>query len=206
MRHNHEVLLSELRQQGISHPDVLHAIKTVPREEFVPYSLKNRAYDNSALPIDCQQTISQPYIVALMTQALMGAPDRNKVLEIGTGSGYQAAVLATLFDAVYTIERIERLSHQAKEKLDNLGFENIHYKVGDGSLGWEEHAPYDGILVTAATPIPPRNLIDQLVRGGLLVIPLGPLWGTQKLTLIKKTAYGFTEEILEYVRFVPLIQ
>ncbi len=202
-----EFLLKELKSQGITHPGVLAAIKKVPREKFILSSLRNRAYDNTPLPIECEQTISQPYIVALMTQTLYQHPHPQKILEIGTGSGYQAAILATLFKEVYTIERIKTLSSHAQKALTDLGFENIHFKVADGAKGWKTYAPFDGILVTAASEHVPQALIDQLnPEGGILVIPIGPRFYVQQLTLITRQGEQIKRELLERVSFVPLIE
>lgn len=199
-------LIQELRSYGIDSPQVIAAFKKVPREAFVLPHLQTKAYENTALPIECKQTISQPYIVALMTQALMACQNYSRVLEIGTGSGYQSAILAEIFKEVFTIERISKLSHQAKATLENLGYTNIHFKIGDGSLGWKEFAPFDGIIVTAAAKQLPRALVEQLsTNGGILVIPLGKMHTVQKLVLFKKTASRLEEKILESVCFVPLI-
>ncbi|MBS0289580.1 MAG: protein-L-isoaspartate(D-aspartate) O-methyltransferase [Proteobacteria bacterium] len=199
-------LIQQLKLQGISHPGVLRAIEKVPREKFVLPKLKQRAYENVALPIDKDQTISQPYVVALMTQALIDHPNPRKILEIGTGSGYQAAVLGTLFPEIWTIERIEVLYHKAKKLLYELGFSNVHCRLGDGVKGYVDEAPFDGILVTAATPTLPLALLEQLhPQGGRLVIPLGPTHQVQELTLIIRQEDKFEETILEQVCFVPLI-
>lgn len=199
-------LIQELKLQGIRHPDVLRAIKNVPREKFIPKDLKSRAYDNTALPIDSQQTISQPYIVALMTQCLFKHPLPQKILEIGTGSGYQAAILSTLFQEVWTIERIEALYVKAKHILTQLNFHNIHFKLGDGTLGWPEAAPFDGIIVTAAATQLPQTLIEQLSpQKGVMIIPVGGRYQVQKLTLLIRNAQEISKEIIELVSFVPLI-
>lgn len=201
-------LIKELKEEGISHPLVLEAIKHVPRENFMEQSLKKSAYVNTAFPIACQQTISQPYIVALMTQALLeNTINPEKILEIGTGSGYQAAILAMLFKTVYTVERIPALYQKAKIILDKLGFENIFYKLGDGAQGWEEHAPYDGIIVTAAAKVAPPKLLAQLKpEGGVMVIPLGEQHKTQILYLVVRQGNNFIPSVLTHVRFVPLIE
>lgn len=199
-------LIQELKLHGIRHKDVLNAIKKVPREAFLPSELKYRAYDNTALPIDSQQTISQPYVVALMTQSLFEHPHPQKVLEIGTGSGYQAAILATLFKEVWTIERIELLYLKAKKVLTELKFHNIHFKLDDGTLGWPEAAPFDGIIVTAAIEIPPPALLSQLSPdGGIMVIPLGEYHQVQKLTIIERNQNEISQKVIELVSFVPLI-
>jgi len=204
----HKALIQQLKQQyRITHPKVLKAITEVPREQFVPLMLKKRSYDNTALPIECEQTISQPYIVALMTQALFEHPHPQKILEVGTGSGYQAAILGKIFKSVWTIERIETLYLKAKKTLENLGYKNIHTKCGNGSLGWPEAAPFDGILVTAAAKHIPAALLEQLdPLGGLMVIPLGTTHRVQRLTLIKRHEEKFEQSTLELVCFVPLIE
>lgn len=199
-------LITELKLNGITHPGVLDAMAHVPREKFVLSKLKARAYDNVALPIENEQTISQPYIVALMTQALFTHPAPQKILEIGTGSGYQAAILGTLFKEVWTIERIEKLYHKAQNVLKALGYDNVHCVLGDGTKGLALHAPYDGIIVTAATATIPASLLEQLSpKGGVLVIPVGSMHQVQKLTLIKRHHHHYDKSILELVSFVPLI-
>lgn len=199
-------LIKTLTEQGITHPKVLNALMAVPRDAFVLPHLKSRAYANVALSIDCAQTISQPYIVALMTQAIMAHPKALKILEIGTGSGYQSAVLATLFPEVWTIERIPELFHCAKERLNKLGFTNIHFKLGDGTKGWSEASPFDAIIVTAATPrVPPALLAQLSPEGGLMVIPLGKTSQVQVLTLLEKKGESVEKHSLEQVAFVPLI-
>jgi len=167
-----QMVRSQLRARGIRDERVLEAMATVPRELFLPPELRHKAYEDGAQAIGEGQTISQPYIVALMSEALQVQPGQ-KVLEVGTGSGYQAAVLATMGAEVYTIERIARLSARAKELLDRLGFRNIHYRVGDGTLGWPEQAPFERIIVTAAANRVPEPLLDQLADGGRIVIPIG---------------------------------
>lgn len=200
-------LIQELKLGGITNLAVLEAIKQVPREEFLPPSYRQWAYDNTALPIECQQTISQPHIVALMTQVLLNHPNPEKILEIGTGSGYQAAILAKLFKNIYTIERIETLYTKAKKTLSKLGFKNIFYKLGDGSQGWPEEAPFDCIIVTAAAETLPFELLEQLnPNGGLMVIPLGASNHVQKLTLIERNGDEIKKTPLASVRFVPLIK
>lgn len=200
-----DFLIDELKSAGITHPAVLNAIASVPREKFVLSHLKPRAYDNVALPIDADQTISQPFIVALMTQTLFNHPNPEKILEIGTGSGYQSAILATIFKEIWTIERIKTLHEKAKEKLNSLGFNNVHCVLGDGSKGLPKFAPFDCIIVTAASNTIPHDLLDQLsVDGGIMVIPVGPPQ-VQKLTLIKRINQHYEKSILERVSFVPLI-
>ncbi len=201
-----QFLLDELKVSGITHPDVLSAIASVPREKFVLSHLKPSAYDNVALPIDANQTISQPYIVGLMTQALFTHPHPKKILEIGTGSGYQSAILATLFKEIWTIERIETLYQKAKHKLAELGYSNVHCFLGDGAKGLPQFAPFDGILVTAATKTVPQPLLAQLSpQGGIMVIPIGVTGQVQKLTLIVRKGDDYNKSIIERVSFVPLI-
>ena len=183
---------------------VLAALSTVRRHEFVPEGRKKSAYENRPLGIGHGQTISQPYIVALMTE--LAKPDKDDVvLEIGTGSGYQAAVLAKLVDQVYSIEIIEPLAVQAKERLERLGYDNITTRLGDGYYGWEEHAPFDSIVVTAAASHVPPPLVEQLAPGGRMVIPVGGRFLAQHLLLIEKTEQGeVTSKQILAVRFVPL--
>lgn len=183
---------------------VIEVMQKVPRHEFVPESYRQHAYRNRALPIGNDQTISQPYIVALMTD-LAGVDEDSTVLEIGTGSGYQAAVLAELVKHVYSIEIIEALGVSARETLERLGYENVTLRIGDGYDGWPEHAPFDAILVTAAPEEVPRPLIDQLKPGGRIIIPVGPRNRTQSLRVIEKDESGNVEErdVLP-VGFVPL--
>jgi protein-L-isoaspartate(D-aspartate) O-methyltransferase len=176
----------------------------VQRHEFVPPSLRAQAYENRPLPIGEGQTISQPYIVALMTD-LLDPNEDDVVLEIGTGSGYQAAVLAELVKKVYTIEIVEPLGKEVRERLERLGYDNIETRIGDGYHGWPEHAPFDAIIVTAATPEVPPPLIEQLKPGGVLVLPIGGGFASEQLTMIEKTEDGEIERrgVLP-VRFVPL--
>jgi protein-L-isoaspartate(D-aspartate) O-methyltransferase len=185
-------------------PRVMQALGTVPRHALVPESLQDVAYENRPLPIGHGQTISQPYIVAIMTDLLKIAPD-SKVLEVGTGSGYQAAILAELVDQVYTIEIIEALGNRARGHLEALGYENITVRIGDGYYGWQEQAPFDGIVVTAAASHIPPPLIDQLKNGGRMIVPVGSRFMVQQLVLVEKDAQGevVTRQILP-VRFVPL--
>ena len=189
---------------GVKNKSILEAMRCVPRHEFVPDNLKSRAYDDMPLPIGYDQTISQPYIVAYMTE-LLDPQKEYKVLEVGTGSGYQAAVLAELVDHVYTIEIIRELGEGADKRLKGLGYENVTVKVGDGYFGWEEHAPYDAIIVTAAPDHIPPLLLHQLKPGGILCIPVGGRFRVQNLTLVQKTEAGsvMTRQVMP-VRFVPL--
>lgn len=185
-------------------PKVMSAIGRVPRHEFVPEEMVQNAYRNNPLPIGHGQTISQPYIVAIMTDLLKLEPD-HKVLEIGTGSGYQAAILAELVAQVYTIEIIEPLAKESSSRLQRLGYSNISTRIGDGYYGWKEHAPFDAIIVTAAASHIPHDLIEQLKPGGRMMIPVGSRFLTQQLLLVSKEKDGklLTRQILP-VRFVPL--
>lgn len=193
----------QLARRGIRDQGVLDAMKRVPREAFLPAGLADSAYADSALPIDCEQTISQPVIVAMMTQALQFT-GRERVLEIGTGSGYQTAILAELAAAVFSVERHAELSRQAAERLAQLGYRNVYLRVGDGSLGWPEEAPFDRIIVTAAAEECPPALWDQLVEGGVLVGPFGPSF-EQALYEIHKIAGQPQSKLLTGCRFVPLL-
>jgi len=198
------LLERELRPAGITDERVLSAMRKVRREKFIPDSLRDRAYGNYPLPIGENQTISQPYIVALMTQAL-SIKSNDKILEIGTGSGYQAAILAELALIVYTIERLETLSNRARTNLYSQGYNNIYLIVGDGTKGLEEYAPYDKIMVTAAAPHVPEPLLSQLANGGKLVIPVGNRF-VQDLQLVEKAQNGrIYKSSLGGCRFVPLI-
>lgn len=193
----------QIRARGVTDRRVLEAMKQIPRERFVPAQQIHEAFSDRALPIDCGQSISQPFMVASMTEHLDAQPV-HRVLEIGTGSGYQTAILARLAGHVYTIERIASLQENARRLLDSLGLINVTYLVGDGSLGWPEFAPFDRIIVTAGAPETPRALTDQLVDGGRLVIPLGGK-GEQTLTVVDRRA-GKTIEMPRYAcRFVQLI-
>ncbi len=194
---------STIRGRDVTDPDVLRAMETVPRHLFVPVDLRDQAYADSPLPIGYGQTISQPYIVALMTEAI-GLESDDTVLEIGTGSAYQAAVLAEIVEQVYTIEIIGGLAEQAKSLLTELGYDNIEVKHADGYFGWEEHAPFDAIIVTAAPDHIPLPLKTQLADGGRMVIPVGPVGGYQELWLIERDGDEFTSRSLGGVRFVPL--
>jgi protein-L-isoaspartate(D-aspartate) O-methyltransferase len=187
-------------------PRVAAAFAAVPREEFVPPALVEFAYDNRPLPIGRGQTISQPYIVAVMTDLLRPEPG-HRVLEIGTGCGYQAAVLARLVAEVYSLEAVPELAEQAAERLKRLGIGNVRVKCGDGNLGWPEHAPFDGIMVTAAASDVPKALIEQLAPGGRLVIPVGPRDGDQELVVARKEADGTLDRrAVLPVAFVPLVK
>ena len=198
-------LIMQLRKRGIADTRVLRAVELVPREMFVEPAFADNAYDDSALPIECGQTISQPYIVAYMTERL--APEAtDTVLEIGTGSGYQAAVLSHLCEQVYTIERYRELQKLAESRFKELGIANVTTIIGDGWLGWPPKAPFDRIIVTAAAEEAPEALVEQLAEGGCMIIPLGPTRDTQFLTEIRKTKSGIETTELLPVRFVPLVK
>ncbi|MEX1108740.1 MAG: protein-L-isoaspartate(D-aspartate) O-methyltransferase [Dongiaceae bacterium] len=197
-------LIMKLRRSGITSTAVLAAIERVPREIFVPRPFLDQAYEDRALPIGHGQTLSQPQVVAIMTQALDVKPT-HRVLEIGTGSGYQAAVLSLLAQEVYTIERYAALLEEALTRIGELGLRNIHARVGDGNQGWPEAAPFDRIMLTAAAASIPQALLEQLAPGGIMVVPVGPERGDQELVRLTKTADGIHEESLAPVRFVPLL-
>jgi len=197
-------LVQRLREQGIANLGVLDRIRNVPRHIFVDEALGSRAYEDTALPIGYGQTISQPYIVARMTEALFEAGAADSVLEVGTGCGYQTAVLAPLVARLYTIERIEPLPARARERLKELGVRNVRFRHGDGTLGWRAHAPFDGILVAAAPLTVPEALVKQLRVGGRLVVPVGPE-GEQELVRFTRREQGVQRESLGAVAFVPLL-
>ena len=190
--------------RGVRAESVIKAMQKVERHLFVPEQYRNFAYSDRPLPIGEGQTISQPYIVALMTE-LLDLKKSDKVLEIGTGSGYQAAILAEICDSVYTIEIIPSLGKQAQALLRELGYYNIHCKIGDGYLGWPEHAPYDGIIVTCAPSKIPQPLKEQLAEGGRMVIPVGATY-TQELVLVTKTKGKLIQKSVIPVRFVPMLR
>ncbi len=193
-----------LYAEGIRNQNVLNAIAGTPREAFLPDALKHKAYQNTALPIGQGQTISQPYIVAKMTELLLAAPNApQRVLEIGTGSGYQTAILAQLFDKVFSVERIKTLQFQAKRRMNQLDLHNIAMKHGDGWKGWPSKGLYDAIIVTAAASSLPQALCDQLKEGGRLVIPVGG--EQQSLLCIDRTEGELVTDTVEAVRFVPLV-
>lgn len=198
-----EMIEKQLRRRGITDGAVLEAMLAVPRHEFVPEELRSRAYEDVPLPIGGGQTISQPYIVAAMTSALRLQPT-DRALEIGTGCGYQAAVLSLLSKIVFTIERRPELASAASEKLVKLGYHNVHVHCGDGTLGLPEFAPFDAILVAAAAPAAPEPLLAQLAEGGRLIVPVGDA-DNQELQLIEKHAGAFSSKMLEGCRFVPLV-
>ena len=191
----------QIERRGVKDDRVLHAMREVPRHEFVPNHLKKYAYADEPLPIGEDQTISQPYIVAYMTEYLR-LGEEDIVLEIGTGSGYQAAVLAEIADTVYTIEIVDVLAKRAEKTLERLGYENVLVKRGDGYAGWPEHAPYDAIIITAAPTKIPEPLMEQLKIGGFMILPLGDY--SQELVLIEKNIKGFEQKTLLPVRFVPM--
>jgi protein-L-isoaspartate(D-aspartate) O-methyltransferase len=197
-------LVQRLRDQGIVDPRVLERIRNVPRHIFVDEALASRAYEDTALPIGWNQTISQPYIVARMTEALLQGGPLHKVLEIGTGCGYQTAVLAPFVEKMYSIERVEPLVRRAKERLRDLEIRNVRFKHGDGLKGWPTQAPFDGILAAAAPLTIPDVLLQQLARGGRLIVPVGPE-GKQQLLRLTRRESGVGRENLGAVAFVPLL-
>jgi protein-L-isoaspartate(D-aspartate) O-methyltransferase len=198
-------LLAELRRDGISDERVLKAVESIPRELFVPATFQDRAYENIPLPIGRAQTISQPFIVALMTQMLQ-VEDKHCVLEIGTGSGYQAAVLSRLCRRVFTLERHQTLLQEAQKRFAALRIHNVTSRFGDGTKGWPEAAPYDRIIVTAAAPELPLRLVAQLRDGGVMIAPVGPERRDQRLVRIRRKGDGHDVEELGEVRFVPLVR
>jgi protein-L-isoaspartate(D-aspartate) O-methyltransferase len=199
-----ERLIQRLVEQGIRDARVLDRIRNVPRHLFVDEALASRAYEDTALPIGYGQTISQPYVVARMTEAITIGGTPEKVLEIGTGCGYQTAVLAPLAERIYSIERIEALLDRARERIRELGIRNVRFKHGDGAAGWPSQAPFDGILLAAAPHAVPQKLLDQLAEGGRLVAPIGPE-GRQELVRLTRRGEQFLRERLGYVSFVPLL-
>jgi protein-L-isoaspartate(D-aspartate) O-methyltransferase len=198
-------LVRRLEAQGIRSRAVLDRIRDVPRHLFVDEALASRAYEDTALPIGLGQTISQPFVVARMTESLLEGLNPGNVLEIGTGCGYQTAVLAPLVRKLYTVERIPELQRRAQQRLRELDIYNVQYRRGDGWEGWPKYAPYDGIIVTAAAAELPRRLLDQLAPGGRMIIPVGPA-GRQELTRIVREDDHFTESVLGAVSFVPLVK
>ncbi|MBE0532451.1 MAG: protein-L-isoaspartate(D-aspartate) O-methyltransferase [Rhodospirillales bacterium] len=197
-------LILAMRRSGITDTRVLGALERIPRDAFVPVTFRDRAYDDVALPIGRHQTISQPSVVARMTQVLE-VGDRMKVLEIGTGSGYQAAVLASLCRRLYTVERHRELLDLAERQFTALRITNITTRLGDGALGWPEQAPFDRIIVTAAASAMPEVLAGQLSVGGIMVVPVGASEGDQTLNRVRRTEQGFDTETVGIVRFVPLV-
>lgn len=199
-------LVSRLREKGIANPVVLDAVAQTPRHLFLDEALSHRAYEDDALPIGHGQTISQPYIVARMTEVLIEQGIPQRVLEVGTGSGYQAAILSAIVPSVFSVERIRDLLVQAKRRFRALKMNNIMAKHSDGTWGWPESGPYDGIMVTAAPEEVPQSLIDQLAPGGCMVIPVGRGRSVQELRVVRKTEQGVESEVLELVSFVPFCQ
>ncbi len=198
-----EALAQRLRQEGITSQQVLSVIASTPRHLFIQDILKHKAWENTALPIGQGQTISQPYVVARMTELLLQSPKLNRVLEIGTGSGYQTAILAQLVDHVYSVERIKSLQWPAKRCLQQLDLHNVSMKHGDGWKGWQSKGPYDAIIVTAAPSQIPQALVEQLADGGRLIIPVGT--EQQVLTVVTREADNTSVTTVEPVRFVPLV-
>jgi protein-L-isoaspartate(D-aspartate) O-methyltransferase len=198
-------LINRLRDRGITDEEVLAAMLETPRHWFVDEALASRAYEDSALPIGFGQTLSQPHVVAWMTMALFKDGPRARVLEIGTGSGYQVAVLARLAERVYSVERIGRLLEQARERIRALGLSNVRLKYDDGVLGWPRYAPFDAIMITAAAEQIPEPLVEQLSPGGRLLAPVGGSGGQQELFQLDRRAYGVERRSLGPVSFVPLL-
>jgi protein-L-isoaspartate(D-aspartate) O-methyltransferase len=198
----HRMVKTQIEDRGITNSAVLDAMKKVPRHLFVPKEYENEAYNDYPVPIGYGQTISQPYIVAYMTEVVKPG-SRKRALEIGTGSGYQAAILAEIVEKVYTIEIVPELAKESAERLKRLGYKNIECRSGDGYQGWKEHAPYDIIIVTAAAETIPQPLIDQLAENGRLVIPVGPPAAVQELVLVVKKDGKTEKKRLAFVRFVP---
>jgi protein-L-isoaspartate(D-aspartate) O-methyltransferase len=198
-------LVQRLKDQGIRSEAVLNQIRNVPRHLFVDEALASRAYEDTALPIGLGQTISQPFVVARMTEALLDGFEGETVLEIGTGCGYQTAVLAPLVKRVYTVERIRELQRKARQRLRDLDIYNVEFRPGDGWEGWPKYGPYDGIIVTAAAPELPEKLLQQLAPGGRLIIPVGPP-GRQELMKVTKHDDHFEQQSLGLVSFVPLVK
>jgi protein-L-isoaspartate(D-aspartate) O-methyltransferase len=197
-----ERLIQRLVDQGVSDMAVLDVMRTTPRHLFLDEAMAHRAYEDVALPIGFQQTLSQPYVVARMTELLLAAGPRSRVLEVGTGSGYQTAILAQLVDQVYSVERIKSLQQKARQRLRTLKLRNVHMNHADGAMGWEECGPFDGILVTAAPEKIPEDLLLQLSAGGRMVIPVGGEY--QHLQVVTRTHEGYETDIVEAVYFVPL--
>ena len=198
-------LVDRLKKHGIRSSAVLEQIRNVPRHLFVDEALASRSYEDTALPIGHSQTISQPYVVAKMTEALLADFAGDKVLEIGTGCGYQTAVLAPLVKEIYTVERIPELLRKAKQRLRQLDIYNVRFRLGDGWEGWPKYAPYDGIIVAAAATELPQKLLEQIAPGGRLIMPVGPA-GAQELTMVRRRDDHFEQVSLGGVSFVPLVK
>lgn len=201
---NRSMVMSQIRGRGVKESVIIEAFLATDRADFVPQEYRDSAYMDHPLGIGEGQTISQPYIVAYMTQQLM-LEGNEKVLEIGTGSGYQTAILSRLAKEVYTIERIRDLGEDARETLESLGYKNIHFKIGDGYRGWPEESPFDAIIITAAPSQIPLELVSQLSLGGRMIVPVGERYQIQVLYRIRRTERGFTTEDLEAVAFVPML-
>lgn len=199
-------LIKRLEEQGISDRRVLEIMRSTPRHLFIDEALAHRAYEDTALPIGHNQTISQPYVVALMTQAVLAGGRPKKILEIGTGSGYQTAILAQMCEAVFSVERIKPLQEKARARLRMLKLNNVQLKHSDGGFGLVEQAPFDAILCAAAPGIIPQELMDQLAVGGRLVIPVAARDDAQELILVLRTETGYQQQVLEKVRFVPFLR
>ena len=198
-------LVERLKAEGITNEELLKIIELTPRHLFVDEGLSHRAYEDTALPIGLGQTISQPYIVARMTEMLMETGSMNKVLEIGTGCGYQTSILAKLSKTVFTVERIRALHMQARKTLSGIGQHNIQYLFADGFNGWHQYAPFDGIIVTAAPPSVPEKLVNQLADGGRMMIPVGSTETSQDLVLVQRKGSKIEQTFVEKVKFVPLV-
>lgn len=198
-------LIERLRAQGISDQKVLDTIRATPRHIFLDEALAHRAYEDSSLPIGFQQTLSQPYIVARMTELLLAKGPLERVLEVGTGSGYQTAILAQHVGRVFSVERIRPLQEKARKRLRHLGLHNVHLRHADGGMGWPERGPFDAILSAAAPEVVPQGLLDQLAVGGRLVIPVGEQGKPQSLYVYDRHEDGFDEQCVEPVLFVPLV-
>jgi protein-L-isoaspartate(D-aspartate) O-methyltransferase len=203
-------LIRRLQDGGIRQPEILERIRTVPRHLFVDEALSSRAYEDNALPIGQGQTISQPFVVALMSQALLeddgGMRHPEKVLEVGTGCGYQTAILAPFVKQIFSMERVAPLLRETRTRLAGLGVSNVRFRHEDGFMGWPGQAPFDGIIVTAAPTHIPERLLDQLVVGGRLIVPVGPNGGIQSLYRVTRTSNGFDREKLSGVSFVPMLE
>lgn len=198
-------LIERLRAQGISEPRILETMRATPRHIFLDEALSHRAYEDSSLPIGFQQTLSQPYIVARMTELLLEKGPLERVLEVGTGSGYQTAILAQLVDRVFSVERIRPLQQKARGRLRQLNLHNVHLRHADGGMGWAERGPFNGILSAAAPEVVPQELLEQLAVGGRLVIPIGKQGQQQHLFVYDRSEQGIEEHCVEPVQFVPLV-